>query len=136
MPSVERRRGVLDLEDAAALEHDVDLVLVVRLLPVGLGSDEHVDADLEPGRGVDDLVAASALDERAPRLRRRRTGARGADTASQCTVYARCDAPPVEIDLDALFQPGRASTSGWRRMPAVAGRDGRDEPSSRDPRGP
>ena len=46
----ERGGGALDLEDAAAVEHDVDLVLVVWLLPVGLGSDEHVDADLEPGR--------------------------------------------------------------------------------------
>jgi gamma-glutamyltranspeptidase len=26
----------------------------------------------------------------------------------------------MELDLDALFQPGRAETSGWRRMPAVS----------------
>ncbi len=25
------------------------------------------------------------------------------------------------IDFEALFQPGRAGTSGWRRMPAIAG---------------
>ena len=25
----------------------------------------------------------------------------------------------MELDLDALFQPGRAETSGWRRMPAI-----------------
>ena len=28
---------------------------------------------------------------------------------------------PVHLDLQALFQPGRAESSGWRRMPAVAG---------------
>src|SRR5438270_401238 len=49
---------VLDLEHAAALQHDVDLVVLVRLLAVGLGRDEHVDADLETGGAVDDLVAA------------------------------------------------------------------------------
>src|SRR6476659_2844879 len=27
----------------------------------------------------------------------------------------------MELDLDALFQPGRAETSGWRRMPAISG---------------
>ena len=46
-------------------------------------------------------------------------------------------APPVELDLDALFQPGRAQ---HERLAAHAGgrgrRDGRDEPSSRDARGP
>src|SRR4029079_9104193 len=26
----------------------------------------------------------------------------------------------MELDLDALFQPGRAETSGWRRMPAIS----------------
>src|SRR5579862_2763903 len=46
------------LELAAAFEHDVDLVIGVRLLAVGLRSDEHVDTDLDPGRGMDDLVAA------------------------------------------------------------------------------
>ncbi len=28
----------------------------------------------------------------------------------------------MEIDLEALFQPGRAAASGWRRMPAIASR--------------
>ena len=64
----ERRRRAFDLEHAAAFEHDVDLVLLVGLLAVGLGSDEHVDADLEPRRAVHDLVAAAARGERAPRL--------------------------------------------------------------------
>ena len=67
-PLRERSGGAFDLERAGAVEHDVHLVLVVRLLPVGLGSDEHVDADFEPGRGVDDLIAAAACDERALRL--------------------------------------------------------------------
>ena len=57
IPSCEGRRDVLDLEDTAALEDDVDLVLVVRLLAVRLGSDEDVDPDLEARGAVDDLVA-------------------------------------------------------------------------------
>ena len=60
----ERGRGVLDLEHAAPLEHDVDLVLFVWLLAVRLGSDEHVDPDLESGRAVHDLVAATPGNER------------------------------------------------------------------------
>ena len=27
----------------------------------------------------------------------------------------------MKLDLDALFEPGRAASSGWRRMPAIAG---------------
>lgn len=27
----------------------------------------------------------------------------------------------MKLDLDALFRPGSARTSGWRRMPAIAG---------------
>ena len=47
-----------DVEHAVPFEDDVDLVVVVRLLAVGLWGDEDVDADLETGGGVDDLVAA------------------------------------------------------------------------------
>ena len=61
-------RGALDLEHPTALEHDVHLVLVVRLLAVGLRGDEHVDADLEPRRAVHHLVAAAAGDQCAPGL--------------------------------------------------------------------
>jgi gamma-glutamyltranspeptidase / glutathione hydrolase len=114
----ERSRSVLDLEHATALQHDVDLVLVVRLLPVRLRRDEDVDAELEARRAVDDLVAATMLDERTPRR---------VDVEWMCLLShpgqsscPLCDAPPVELDLDALFEAGRASTSGWRRMPAVA----------------
>ncbi len=57
-PSDDRDRLALDGEDAAAAEDDVELVVGVRLLVVGLGRDEHVDADLEAGRGVHDLVPA------------------------------------------------------------------------------
>jgi hypothetical protein len=54
------RHGLaLDLEDAAAFEHDVDLVVLVRLLAIRLGRHKHVDAELEARRFVDDLVAAS-----------------------------------------------------------------------------
>jgi hypothetical protein len=45
-------------EHPASFEHDVDLVVLVGRLVVRLGRDEHVDADLEPGRAVNDLVAA------------------------------------------------------------------------------
>ena len=55
----DRYRLALDLERAAPFEHDVDLVVCVWLLAVGLGGDEHVDAELEPWRFVDDLVAAT-----------------------------------------------------------------------------
>src|SRR5207237_697303 len=48
----------LDLEHTAAFDHDVDLVIIVRRLAVCVGRREHVDADLEPGGAVDDLVAA------------------------------------------------------------------------------
>src|SRR5579862_6724830 len=47
----------LDLERSRALEDEIQLVVRVWLLTVGLGCDENVDADLEPGGLVDDLVA-------------------------------------------------------------------------------
>jgi hypothetical protein len=52
----------LDVEHATSIEHDVDLVVLVRLLPVRLRSNEDVDVDLHGRRVVDDLVTA------APRL--------------------------------------------------------------------
>ena len=48
-----------DVERARAVEHDVDLVVLVRLLPVRLRRDEHVDAELDADGLVDDLVAAA-----------------------------------------------------------------------------
>ena len=50
----------LDLERTRALEHDVHLVVRVRLLAVGLRRDEDVHPDLQPGRLVHDLVPAVA----------------------------------------------------------------------------
>ena len=47
-----------DRQDSASRKHDVELVVLVRFLVVGLRSDEHIDADLEPWRSVHDLVAA------------------------------------------------------------------------------
>ncbi len=47
-----------DLEAPRACENDIDLVDLVRLLAVGLRRDEHVDAELEPGRRMHDLVPA------------------------------------------------------------------------------
>ena len=52
-----------DVEDAVAVEHDVHLVVVVGLLPVGLRRDEHIDAELEARGLVHDLVAASRCAE-------------------------------------------------------------------------
>ena len=68
IPSRERRRRALDLENAASLEHDIDLVFVVGLLAVGLRGDEDVDADLEPRRAVDDLVAPATRSTSAWRV--------------------------------------------------------------------
>ena len=48
----------LDLEGSFAFEHDVDLVVGVRLLPVRFRGNQDVDADLEAGRLVDDLIAS------------------------------------------------------------------------------
>ena len=42
----------LDLENAGALEDNVELVVLVGLLPVGLWRDEHIDPDFEAGRLV------------------------------------------------------------------------------------
>jgi hypothetical protein len=55
---LERHRLTLDLERPAALEHKVDLVVLVGLLTIRLGRDEHVHADLDPVRLVHHLVAA------------------------------------------------------------------------------
>ena len=55
---LELHRLPFDLEHAAPFEDDVDLVVLVGLLTVGLGRDQHVDAKLEARRGVDDLIAA------------------------------------------------------------------------------
>ena len=56
----------LDFERASAFEDDVHLVVGVRALVVGLRRDQHVDADLEARRGVDDLVAAAGRLEPPP----------------------------------------------------------------------
>lgn len=50
-----------DLEDACALENDVDLVVFVRLLPVGLWGNQDIDTELETSGFVNDLVASAAF---------------------------------------------------------------------------
>ncbi len=107
---LQRRLGSLDLEHAGSLEHDVDLVVLVRLLAIRLGRDQHVDANLEPGRGVHDLVAAALLAQLL-------TGRFDIERMHGRTVA--CDAQSV-ANLDELFRPGDVATSGWRRMPAIA----------------
>jgi hypothetical protein len=66
---VELELRSLHLERARAFEDDIDLVVLVRLLAVWLGRDEHVDADLEARRLVHDLVAPAGGGEPALRLR-------------------------------------------------------------------
>src|SRR5262249_16893071 len=51
------------LEHAASLEHDVNLVILVRLLAIGLRSDEHVHTQLKARGRVNDLVAAAPFGE-------------------------------------------------------------------------
>ena len=108
---LERCLDALDFQHAAAFEDDVHLVVLVRLLPVGLGRHEDVDADLEPGGRVDDLVAAAGVAQLP------------AGHVDVERVHARkvaCNSGDV-VNLENLFWPGLAEASGWRRMPAVAG---------------
>src|SRR5580765_5387136 len=51
----------LHLEDARAFEHDVELVVLVRLLSVGFRGDKYIDPDFEAGGFVDDLIATTGL---------------------------------------------------------------------------
>jgi hypothetical protein len=53
----------LHLEQPRALEHDVELVVLVRLLTIGLGCNQHVDTHLEPDGLVHDRVTAVSLAE-------------------------------------------------------------------------
>jgi hypothetical protein len=56
----------LDREHAPALQNDVELVVLVRLLAIRLRRNEDVDPDLQPRRAVNDLVAAVAGSESLP----------------------------------------------------------------------
>ena len=53
---VQLKQLALELQGAAALEHDIDLVVVVGLLAIRLGRHEDIDAELEAWRLVHDLV--------------------------------------------------------------------------------
>src|SRR5262249_26011717 len=55
---VESVRRALHLERPRTFEDDVDLVVVVRPLPIRLGRDEDVHTELETGGRVDDLIPA------------------------------------------------------------------------------
>jgi hypothetical protein len=48
----------VDVERAAPLEDDVDLILCIQQLIVRLRRDKRINEDLKPCRLVDDLVAA------------------------------------------------------------------------------
>ena len=85
VPLHDAPRLAVDLDVGRAFEHDVDLVVRVRRLAVGLGGYEDVDAELEPGILVDDLVPASRLPE--PRGGRRDIEAlHGRDATSRATA--------------------------------------------------
>ena len=47
----------VDIEHAASLEDDVELVVCVHALMVRLRRDKRIDADLKPCRLVDDFVS-------------------------------------------------------------------------------
>jgi len=51
----------LDLEHTGAVQDDVHLVILVRLLAVRLRRDENVDTEFQTGRFVDDLIASTGL---------------------------------------------------------------------------
>jgi hypothetical protein len=53
----------VDGENAVPFYDHVDLVVLVRSLPIGLRSDQDIDADLEPWRRMDDLIASVFGDE-------------------------------------------------------------------------
>ena len=61
MPLAQLDAFAFNLQDSVPFEYDVDLVVLVRLLAVRLGSDEHVHPHLDPGGGMNDLVAPQAL---------------------------------------------------------------------------
>ena len=106
----QRRLHSLYLQHTGALEHNVDLVVLVRLLAIRLRRDEHVDADLETGRRVHDLVATALLAQLP-------SGRVDIERVHGRTVA--CDARPVR-NLEQLVESGVVETSGWRRMPAVS----------------
>jgi hypothetical protein len=62
-PFTDRNLLELHLEHTCPFEDDVELVVLVRLLLIRLGRDEHVHPDLEAGGLVDDLVATAGLTE-------------------------------------------------------------------------
>src|SRR6266545_1706575 len=62
LPFLDRNGLAFDREDPPTLELDV----LVRLLAVRLRRDEDVDADLEPRRAVNDLVATVTGREALP----------------------------------------------------------------------
>src|SRR6266511_5966172 len=66
LPFLDRNGLAFDREDPPTLEHEVELVVLVRLLAVRLRRDEDVDADLEPRRAVNDLVATVTGREALP----------------------------------------------------------------------
>jgi hypothetical protein len=114
----------LDGEDARAFEHDVDLVVFMRLLLVRLRRDEHIDTELEAGGLVDDLVTpargAQLLDDRRDSERvhgqdATQTGKRRSNPSPDCS-----NVPPWSIAIRrAATMPSVPVTAGsTRRAPS------------------
>src|SRR5262245_27026395 len=122
----EWRRAALDLECPPALEHDVELVVFMRLLPVGFGCDEDVDADLEAWGLVHDLVAAAGLAETPARLadldrlhgRRlsRRLGSRRTVLESSERDLDRRHRDEREAPADENLCPRAVGSSLWKQL--------------------
>src|SRR5262249_37857739 len=109
-----------DLERAPALEDDVDLVVLVRGLAVGLRRDEHKDADLETGRAGGDLVNAGG--RRQPPL-----GPLDIERAGRPHAPARSTPPLAATDARrGRLRPGGARTPRARRRSPRHGPPGRE----------
>jgi hypothetical protein len=80
----------------------------VRLLAIGLRRHEHVHAELEPRRGVDDLVAALAGGETA--ARRRRDGGE-VDAARHDSLLSSAAAAHVAVSILHALRPRRLRIS-------------------------
>ena len=126
-----RKALALDLEHAAPLQNDVDLVVVVRLLAIRLRRNEPINLELEAGRPVDRLEAAgqqlapnaaemSAAHEREPTTIANVShetaevvviggGAMGASAAYHLTELGITDVVLVERDTLGSGSTGRSA---------------------------
>jgi len=124
---LDRHLGSFHGQDAAALEHDIYLVVLMRLLVVRLRRDKDVHAELEAGRIVDDLIAAACgaelLDDRADAERMHGPDATGSNVAHMAASDER--ARPLrrrdlEPDPQRQFEAWFEEVSALMRAPEAA----------------